>query len=356
MIIKLAILDSDKEYLKKLVEKLSMDYADGLEVRSFSEQEDAYRMMESWNASVLLAAEQFEVDADRLPAKCTLVYLTADINREPQHNHPTIAKYQKPELIYKQVLALYAENAGKGGSLRKKQPGSAYIISFQPVSGGAGASTAAAACALHFANLGKKVLYLNLERCGTADTYFSAPGNLTLSDIIYTLKSSKGNLPMKMESCVRTDLNGVRFFAGTQSTLHMLELTIQEKIRLVETAEMHGGYDYIVLDLDFSLNKEDLSLVRLSDAVVWVGCGDEVSNNKLLRSWQALRQMEEQENSSITDRVCLVYNRWSSTGSQMPGIDMRQVGGIQRVVSHSASKGQMLEHIAGMSLFDDLVH
>lgn len=69
----------------------------------------------------------------------------------------------------------------------------------------------AAACASYYAAKGEKTLYLNFEKFGSADAFFSAEGQFDMSDIIFALKSRKANLSMKMESCVKQDRRGVYF-------------------------------------------------------------------------------------------------------------------------------------------------
>ena len=77
------------------------------------------------------------------------------------------------------------------------------VVIFTSPCGGVGTSTVAAACAIAHANMGKRVFYLNLEQCGTTDVFFQAEGNATMSDVIYSLKSRKANLLLKLESCIK---------------------------------------------------------------------------------------------------------------------------------------------------------
>ena len=90
------------------------------------------------------------------------------------------------------------------------------MIIFSSPSGGVGTSSMAAACAVHYAMQGKKVLYLNLEKFGSADVFFSGEGQFDMSDIIYTLKSKKTNLALKLESCVKQDISGVYFYSQSK--------------------------------------------------------------------------------------------------------------------------------------------
>lgn len=60
----------------------------------------------------------------------------------------------------------------------------------------------AAACASYYAAKGEKTLYLNFEKFGSADAFFSAEGQFDMSDIIFALKSRKANLSMKWKAAL----------------------------------------------------------------------------------------------------------------------------------------------------------
>ena len=70
------------------------------------------------------------------------------------------------------------------------------------LAGGTGTSSMAAACTCSKGR-GNNVLYLNLEKFGSSDVFFSGEGQFDLSDIIFALKGRKANLAMKLQSCVK---------------------------------------------------------------------------------------------------------------------------------------------------------
>lgn len=77
-------------------------------------------------------------------------------------------------MIYKQILDIFSESSFeiKGTNLQAGEGGK--VIAFLSASGGTGSFTSAAACALRFARLGKKALYLNIEQFDSADVFFKA--------------------------------------------------------------------------------------------------------------------------------------------------------------------------------------
>ena len=98
-------------------------------------------------------------------------------------------------------------------------PGGSNVIAFMSPAGGTGTSSMAAACAMQCAGRGNNVLYLNLEKFGSSDVFFSGEGQFTMSDIIFALKGRKANLAMKLQSCVKKATCGGDFFSTSQTAL-----------------------------------------------------------------------------------------------------------------------------------------
>jgi hypothetical protein len=232
MKIKLAILESDVGYLNRIVSVFGSKYADKLEIYSFTEKDRALSELQPIRADVFLASDSFEIDPKQLPKRCGFSYLVDSAEVELLRGQQTICRFQKADLIYREILSLYAEHAGSMTELKFSDDG-CRVIAFASPSGGAGSSTMAAACAMHFAALGRKTLYLNLEPFGSADDYFAGQGQFDMSDIIYALKTRKANISMKVESAVKQDPRGVYFISQAKLALDMLELKTEEILRLI---------------------------------------------------------------------------------------------------------------------------
>ena len=180
MKIKLAVLEKDQSYLQRFISVFSTKYADKFQIYSFTDEEVAYSTLNDTKIDVLVASDVFEIDIKRVPRRCGFAYLVDSLDVETVNNQRAVCKFQKVDLIYKQILSIYSENAGNVAGL-KLGDDTAQIVAFESVSGGCGGSTIAAACALHFAAQGKKTLYLNLEKFGSADSFFSAEGQFDIS-------------------------------------------------------------------------------------------------------------------------------------------------------------------------------
>ena len=353
MKIKLAILEQDRSYLTRIVTAFGRKYADKFEIYSFTSPEVALETLNSARIEVLLSSDVFEIDVTRLPNRCAFGYLVESADVELVRNQRAICKFQKADEIYKQILSIYAEKASTITGF-KVGGGECSVIAFCSASGGVGSSTMAAACATHFAAQGSKVLYLNLEKFGSADLFFAGQGNFDMSDIIFALKKQNVNLPMKLESCVRQDASGVYFYAGTKLALDMMELNMAEILRLINELKISSGYDYIILDTEFGLDKETLKLYRQAQAVVLIGDGSAESNCKTERAFAALSTMEMNADMPLTSRMSFIYNKVSSkSGQSLNAQGLKILGGAHKY--EGATTQQIIGQLSALDLFDTIL-
>lgn len=352
MKIKLAILEKDQSYLNRIVSAFSTKYSDKFEIYSFTDPSVAMSTLDSVKIDVLVADEVFDIDFTQIPKRCGFAYFVDSAGIDTLNNQRAICKFQRAELIYKQILSVYSENAGNVAGL-KIDDHNTKLITFASPCGGVGTSSMAAACALHLASKGKRTLYLNLEKYGSADAFFRAEGQFDMSDIIFSLKSKKANLALKLESCVKHDPRGVFFYSQAKIALDMLELNADDLMRLITELKISGTYDYIVLDMDFSMDKDILDVYRKTHAVVFVGDGSEISNIKVFRAYTALVTKEQKKDSPVTNRICLVYNKFSNKTSQALEIDIKNIGGAPRY--EHATTEQVVSKLAAMDMFSKII-
>lgn len=353
MKIKLAILEKDRSYLTRMVSTFGTKYSDKFEIYSFTDPAVAMANLNSAKIDVLLASDSFDINVKDLPNRCGFAYLVDSADIGMLNDQRAICKFQKADLIYKQILSVYSEKASSITGFKMNSDESA-VIAFCSPAGGVGSSTMAAACAIHFASQGKKTLYLNLEKFGSADLFFSGDGQFDMSDIIFALKSKKANLHLKLESCVKQDPRGVYFYSQPKIALDMLELNLEEVQRLLNELKVTGDYEYIILDLDFSLAKDALKFYHQAQAVVLVSDGSTNANTKVERAFTALATMEQNADAPLTSRICLVYNRVSSKNSQSVKVEgLRDLGGAP-VYVHS-TVDQVLTQLSGKDFYNSIL-
>lgn len=72
-----------------------------------------------------------------------------------------------------------------------------------------------------------------------------------MSDVIYSLKSRKANLLLKLESCIKQSQEGVSYFSSTKVALDILEISYADIDTLIGNIQGMDNYDEIIVDLPF---------------------------------------------------------------------------------------------------------
>ena len=355
MRIKVALLDDDKNYLNRLSSVFSNNFSDKLEIYSFSNAEVAVSELEKNKINVFLASETFDINTELLPVGCGFAYFVSSTGVETLRNQKTICRFQKAELIFKEILGIYSENVSDAISIKFEGDGTSSLITFVSASGGVGTSTAAVACAKKIARCGKKVLYINLEMFGSADNFFSGAGQFDLSNVIFSLKSKKSASVLKMESYVKEDASGVYFYSSPKMALDVIDLSVEDIETLFSSIKMMNSYEFIVVDIDFSFSPTVIKLLEMSQCIVCVSDGSEVSNDKFIRAYQALEVFEQQKEINILSKLTLLYNKFSSrTGKVIDNRTIKSLGGM-RVVSN-ADEAQIIDEMIREDIFDKIIN
>lgn len=354
MKIKLAILEKDQNYLNRIVTVFNNKYADKLEIYSFTDQDIAMKQLEAANIDVLAASESFRIDTEKLPKRCGFAYLVESNSIETLYDSGTICKFQKADLIYKEILGIYSETTAGITGIRLDSNEGLKIITFLPAGGGTGSSTAAAACAVSAARRGKKVLYLNLEQFGDTNLYFHAEGQQDMNDVIYAIKSKRSNLALKLESAVKRDSSGVYYYESSNMALDIIGLQKEDIERLIQELKVTTLYDYIIVDTDFIIDDRCLGILKYSRHIVCVSDGSLTSNTKFRRAAASLAELDRSRNQQISHHISILYNKFSNkTSSTIEGNDYKAIGGIPKF--EGASLQQIMEQMVSMGIFNELM-
>lgn len=347
MKIKLGILEQDINYLKRISTALNNKYSDKIEVYMYTKKELAIQEVSEKALDILLVSEEMDITEYSLAEKCTLAYLTEKSDVQTIGEYKAVGKYQKLDSIYKDILSMYSDNS-QYNSGENIESDSSTILLFATPCGGTGSSSMALATSIYLSKSGKKVLYLNLEKLGNNDLLLQGEGQHTLSDIIFALKSKKGNISLKLESCVRKDISGVHYYAAPQSALDLMELSPAEELELISYIKQNTEYDYIVIDKEFDMSNEHRNIQEMARKVLWVSDGSQVANNKIDRAFGALKTIDWDVN-----KISIIYNKYSNKTSQAVDTDIFEIGGAPRF--EGATPKQTLEKLAVLELHKQLM-
>lgn len=353
MKIKLAILEKDKNYLYRIVGIFNSRFSERLIIYSFTDLDTALDGLEKEKIDVFIASEEYKIETEKISEYCGFAYFVESPSVESLYGQRIICKFQKAELIYKEILGIYAEITSSSKSYKIEQGGTASVIAFMPVSGGVGSSSMAASCAMALVRKGKKVLYLNLEQTGSTSLYFQGEGQFDLNDIIYSIKSKRSNLALKLESSVKVDSTGVSFYESPKIALDIVALTEEDLQQLIKELAVTTSYEYIIIDIDFSFDSKSMEIINQARSVVLVSDGSEVSNCKLERTVTALKAMDEGGNGRILSKFMLLYNKFSSKTGKTVDSGLKELGGAPKY--EGANTRQLIERLSTLDLFDELL-
>ena len=134
----------------------------------------------------------------------------------------------------------------------------------------------------------------------------------------------------------------------------MLELKVDDIIRLISEIRLTGSYNVIILDLDFSFDADMLKILRQTHSIIWVGDGSEISNSKLIRAYSALSIIEQNEDVPILNRISLIYNKFSNkTSKALDDLGIKTIGGNPRF--EHATTAMVIGQIAPKEMFEKIL-
>lgn len=249
MKIRVGFIISDKIYIERLVSTLNRYYSDKLEIYSYTDVKVANESVENQRLDIVIVDETLQVNEYR---NCCMAYFVESPDIDKIEGKKAICKFQKVELIYKDILALYSEYSSRI-TKRKRSGELAEVITFTSPACGSGVTSMAAAFALNCSLNNKSALYLSMENIPTTDIIFDGEGKYTLTDVVYAVKSKRSNLSMKLESFAITDSANVDYFAAPKNPMDLHEMNDEDVELLISELKSMGLYDFIVIDADFNI-------------------------------------------------------------------------------------------------------
>ena len=351
MKIRVGFFDKDVRYINKLVNYINLHYADSIETQSYSNIDSMREQIDKRKLDILLIDPDCVDKSFSVPDYMGMAYLSTSADIESIWGKRTVCKYQKVELIYKEILNLYSE-LDLGISV-KAWRGGCPIQMFIGASGGVGTTTVAAACAKNMAQSGRKVLYLNLEGNGVISQIFTGEINQGLSDALYAIKSNNSNLILKLTSMIDRDPSGVSFLNPFAVTLDEAEMTPDELDRLIDSLISTGNFECIVIDMDSVVSAKRNVVANRATNIFVVASGLSISNQKLVKRLQEFTLIDERDHSRQFSRVQVIYNAFGSNSSKArTGFGETVFATINNYRGFSPDK--LVEEIAKQNLFAGL--
>lgn len=350
--IKLALLESDEYYLQRIMAVFNSRFADRLEVFSFTDKDAALSILAANRIDVFLASEEFVINVDELPKRCAFAYFAESKSVETLYGERTICKFQKVEIMYKEIISLFSEKSGEVIGYKKGGSNSSNVYAFVSSNGGAGSSSTAAGFAVFLARNGKKVLYLNIENFGSANTFFEADGTYDLGDVLYAIKSNKSNLMLKLEGTVKQDVSGVYFYDSCKLPLDVLEIKEDDIKKLIDELELTNSYDAIIVDMNLTFSPVNFTILKRATNIMMVTDGSRIAMKKLGRVLESLEILDNQNEWMNLKKMQIIFNRMTMQPEPVRD-DIQVLGSIP--FFGSMDERNLITQISGMNFFQNLL-
>ncbi|SFM23122.1 AAA domain-containing protein [Gracilibacillus orientalis] len=315
--LRLVLFDLDMEYIELFANYIrTSEYATRFDVKLFSRYESLQEYLKSGERTdiLLLSSEGMQVEPE-IENIGTLLYLVNDMEQEPGKDE--LFKYQPLSQVMSRVLSSHYEQGDKKTKIKKPQNANTSVISVFSASGGAGKTTTAFHLANQMKENGLNVFYLNLELINTSPLLFDVENLSSSSPLLYYLKTNADQLQSKMKELVAVDQDtAIPFFYFMPSAEEVLDLSEKEIELLMDNLIKMEEYDYIIVDLESTINPTVLTALKKSDHVLWLLANDMYSFHKTGYLLEELHGFVN--DGSFSNRVQLILNKY--TGSMDPAL------------------------------------
>lgn len=318
MRIKLGFVETDKIYIEKLFVALIMFYSDRLIVYSCIDEGSANNGIEKQKTEIVQ------------PEKKRALYI-----------------FQKLVFFYTDILVMYLEYTSRI-IRRKKNSELAEVITFTSPICGCGTTSVAAAFAINCSLNNKSALYLNLETIPCTEIIFDGEGKYTFTDVVYAVKSKMSDLSMKLESFAVTDSVKVDYFLSPDNCMDLHELNEEDIEILIDELKALGLYDFIVVDLSFTLNDTFKKVLECSDKTVFV-TGDNEKDSLKLQKLQELMKVYMQDEDFVS-RAYIVINNTIKSRHMLDGSKYNIVAQFEKI-SDCNNFRQTINQLANNQMF-----
>lgn len=113
MKIKVAIWDMDENYVRRLLQNFQIYYSEKLELGVFLDAETLHRSIREKQIDMLLIDSRIKIDKNFLPqdSRIIIARLCDSSDIEELEGNPAICKYQKIDVLFKEILSIYADQS-----------------------------------------------------------------------------------------------------------------------------------------------------------------------------------------------------------------------------------------------------
>ena len=278
MSIRLAIASVNSDYLKRLSNQLQIFGEFQLSI--FEDRTKLEEALKNKRFDILLFTPEMYSSAglgEKLPIKIMLYDEDDDIS-ESVSEVTKIRRYQRISFIGKELLDAYSVlgkpvSGGVGGSSTK-------LITFYSPVGGSGKTTISLASAVRIAREGKSVFYVNMEDIPSDDVYLPNTYDRGMTELLHGL-GNNANAEAKLRGLMQCKNERLYYIKHFDSPNDLKELSVEETAMLLNSITSSGLFDYVIVDMVTRYDDKTAKLFEISNEIVIVERGDEISEAKM---------------------------------------------------------------------------
>lgn len=349
---KVAIVDNDELYLGRICRIFGEKYADKLTIYSYTSVETYQEGKESNRFDLVLYAEGIIAPQD-IPQGVPAAFFVGQNDINKVDDFPAISKFQKHEMLLKQMMDLCLDRENTHYTKKNALGNITKVLLVTAAKGGIGATTIAVSAAKHYAQLGKKVLYISLEKNPSSNIFFQSTEEVTFSDVIYTLKSKKTNMISRVENIVQKDDSGVYFFKACKTLFDINELTKEDIQTFLKEICSMGSYEYIVVDAFLEFNETGHFMCEYADDILIVADGSRIGKVKLENLKNAMTIWDNQSDVRFLSKSCILFNKLDSKyGLETEKLEIPIICEIPKY--RGVEENKITEEIATMQFWENV--
>lgn len=308
----IVIADHNEVYMQRFIRYVNKNYKEH-QIQALSSQEALAAYLAQEKCDVLLFSPTFyEENILFKNAKLNVVLLDEQHMAEyPSKFRRSINKYTRITEILKYIKLQYEE-------VERNQP---MLCGVYAPAGGVGKTTIALSVALAQCQLGKKVLYLNLEELDSTGMYFASKPMIAIDELIATTQSSYERMINRLVQ--KDEKTGLMYFSRSQGVCDPYTVTVKEVKRMLDTIIENEIASTIVIDFGTGLSSLNFNLFKLLDKLIVVSNNTAQANYKLAQ-FLCMEEIEVQ----VKEKMRLVVNNSKEFNIQ---VDIPIIGRIDKL-------------------------
>lgn len=341
--IKVAIVDNNEAYLKRLHNYLSKTYgSSSLVVYVYSTVEQVLEQLKCERIDILVVNSQMEIDWELVPQRVLKLYLLPGKQNGEINQIPALAKNGNADEFYQHMMELYEAHMNIE---RETLPG--QMVLFTSATGGCGTSSVAVGYGKYLAAIGKRVLYISLEAICAVDLMTDGQSGKGMEDLFYLCETNRKNLSYSIENVISTDSSGLFFVAPCKNPIEMQEKDKDAVLSLLRYVTEKGNFDVVIVDRELSVDDMGAALMKQANGIVLVAQNDIGGRCKLEKTRQLFEELNHR-NVPNASKLRIIYNK--ALGVEEPrenilGSIPLMTGYSSKEVTEQISKWQPFENV-----------